>query len=220
MNFPSRTPSTQWQESTTLPQLVVQGYRYVSVNVKSLFTNIPLKKVIKIILKRVYDDKQISTNLKPRTLKKLLKDCCTETPFSFNGELYHQIDGVSMGSPLGPTLANILMTELEDDIIRPLITSDKLKFYVRYVDDTLVLAKPEDTHWSLISSTPSTHKFNSHMRNLWIIMMFTSWTLNSTHRELQSIVSQPIKDNTGIIRASLHGHERLHKFACPCPSCH
>ena len=49
-----------------------------------------------------------------------------------------------MGSPLGPTLANILMTELEDDIIRPLITSDKLKFYVRYVDDTLVLAKPED----------------------------------------------------------------------------
>ena len=36
------------------------------------------------------------------------------------------------------------MTELEDDIIRPLITSDKLKFYVRYVDDTLVLAKPED----------------------------------------------------------------------------
>ena len=49
-----------------------------------------------------------------------------------------------MGSPLGPTLANILMTELEDDIIRPLITLDKLKFYVRYVDDTLILAKPED----------------------------------------------------------------------------
>ena len=128
------------------PQLVVQGYRYVSFDVKSLFTNIciPLKKVIKIILKRVYDDKQISTNLKPRTLKKLLKDFCTKTPFSFNGELYHQIDGVSMGSPLGPTLVNILITELEDDIIRPLITSDKLKFYVRYVDDSLVLAKPED----------------------------------------------------------------------------
>ena len=54
------------------PQLVVQGYRCVSFDVKSLFTNIPLKKVIKIILERVYDDKQISTNLKPRTLKKLL----------------------------------------------------------------------------------------------------------------------------------------------------
>ncbi len=126
------------------PHLFAQGYRFVSFDVKSLFTNIPLKKVIKIILKRVYDDKEITTKLKPRTLKKLLKDCCMKTPFSFNNELYHQIDGVSMGSPLGPTLANILMTALEDDIIRPLITSDTLKFYVRYVDDTLVLAKPDD----------------------------------------------------------------------------
>ena len=49
-----------------------------------------------------------------------------------------------MSSPLGPTLANILMTALEDDIIRPLVSSDTLKFYVRYVDDTLVLAKPEN----------------------------------------------------------------------------
>ena len=49
-----------------------------------------------------------------------------------------------MGSPLGPTLANILMTALEDNIIRPLISSDTFKFYVRYVDDTLVLAKPEN----------------------------------------------------------------------------
>ena len=169
-------------------------------------------KVIKIILKRVYDDKQILTNLKPRTLEKLIKNCCTKTPFSFNGVLYHQIDGVSMGSPLGPTLANILMTELEDDIIRPLITLNKLKFYVRYVDDTLILAKPEDIPLVLDKLNSSTHKFNSPMRNLWIIMMFTSWTLNSTHRELQSIVSQPIQDNTDIIRASLHGHERLHGF--------
>ena len=95
-------------------------------------------------MKRAYKDNLISTNLKPRTLKKLLKDCCTKTPFSFNNDHYHQIDGVSMGSPLGPTLANILMTALEDDIIRPLIISDTLKFYIRYVDDTLVLVKPDD----------------------------------------------------------------------------
>ena len=110
MNFPSRTLLTRIHNIP--PHLFAQGYRFVSFDVKSLFTNIPLKKVIKIILKRVYDDKEITTNLKPRTLKKLLKDCCMKTPFSFNNELYHQIEGVSMGSPLGPTLANILMTAL------------------------------------------------------------------------------------------------------------
>ena len=47
-----------------------------------------------------------------------------------------------MGSPLGPTLADIIMTTLEDEVIRSLISSGTIKFYARFVDDTLVLAKP------------------------------------------------------------------------------
>ena len=49
-----------------------------------------------------------------------------------------------MGSPLGPTLANIIMTEFEDIIIKPLINSGTIKFYKRYVDNTLILTKPSD----------------------------------------------------------------------------
>ena len=41
-------------------------------------------------------------------------------------------------------LANILMTALEDEIVRPLINDGTIKFYTRYVDDTLVLTKPKD----------------------------------------------------------------------------
>ena len=54
-----------------------------------------------------------------------------------------------MGSPLGPTLANIIMTELETVIIKPLINSGKIVFYKRYVDDTLVLAKLSDIEYIL-----------------------------------------------------------------------
>ena len=50
-----------------------------------------------------------------------------------------------MSSLLGPTLANIIMTEFETVIVNPLINSGKIVFYKRYVDDTLVLAKPPDT---------------------------------------------------------------------------
>ena len=49
-----------------------------------------------------------------------------------------------MGSPLGPTLANIIMTESETVIVKPLINSGIIVFYKRYVDDTLILAKPSD----------------------------------------------------------------------------
>ena len=87
---------------------------------------------------------QENTSPKKRTLKKLLLDCCTKTPFSINGQLFKQTDGVAMGSPLGPTLANIFMTAFEDEIVRKLIDSDVIKFYVRYVDDTLIVAKPSD----------------------------------------------------------------------------
>ena len=69
-----------------------------------------------------------------RTLKKLILDCCTKTPFSINGQLFKQTDGVAMGSPLGPTLANIIMTVFEDEIVRKLIDSNVIKFYARYVD--------------------------------------------------------------------------------------
>ena len=49
-----------------------------------------------------------------------------------------------MGSPLEPTLANVIMTEFENVIIKPLITTGTIAFYKRYVDDTIVLAKPCD----------------------------------------------------------------------------
>ena len=109
----------------TPPELFDQNYRYFSFDVTSLFTNVPLNKTIKIILDRVYKDKIISTKLRKNTLKKLIKDCCTKTAFSFNDIIYKQKDGVSMGSSLGPVLANIIMTELEKIVLQPLIASGK-----------------------------------------------------------------------------------------------
>jgi hypothetical protein len=51
-----------------------------------------------------------------------------KTAFFANGELYQQIDGVSMGSPLSPTLANIIMIALEDEIIKDLYHSGIITF--------------------------------------------------------------------------------------------
>ena len=130
-------------------ELFRNGYRFVSFDVKSLFTNVHLKKTVNIILDRIYNKKLINTTLKKRTLKKLLLDLCTKTPFSINGELYKQIDGVSMGSSLAPTLANIIMTAFEEDIVQKLIDSNIITFYARYVDDTLILAKPSDVPYIL-----------------------------------------------------------------------
>ena len=64
-----------------------------------------------------------------------------------------------MGASLGPVLANIIMTELEKTVVDKLIRSGRIKFYARYVDDTLLLVKPEDVDGIL-------REFNSYHKNL------------------------------------------------------
>ena len=68
-------------------ELFDSGYKLVSFDVISLLTNIPLAKTIDIILKRVYCEKLVTTNLTKRTMKKLLKDACSKTAFTFNDKI-------------------------------------------------------------------------------------------------------------------------------------
>ena len=126
------------------PELFEGGYSYVSFDVESLFTSVPLKRTVNVILDRVYKDRLVNTKLRKSTLKKLILDACQKTTFSFLAKLYEQVDGVSMGSSLGPVLANIIMTELEKVVVKNLIDDGIIKFYIRYVDDTLLLVKNED----------------------------------------------------------------------------
>ena len=125
-------------------ELFNQGYKFISFNVTSLFTNVSLKRTVNIILKRIYVDNVIPSTLRKRTIKKLILDACIKTVFSFNNKFYKQIDGVSMGSPLGPLLANIIMTGLESTIVKELVNKSLVKLYLRYVDDTLLLVKDKD----------------------------------------------------------------------------
>ena len=86
----------------------------------------------------------MKTNLKKRSLKKLLIDACTKNSFIFSNKIYEQKDSVSMGSPLGPVLANIIMTDLEKNVIKRFVDNGTIKFYRCYVDDTLLVIKPKD----------------------------------------------------------------------------
>ena len=117
--------------------IVPTNYKLVSFDVTSLFTNVPLKETIDIILKRIYISKEIVTEIEKENLKKLLFSCTKEVHFSFNEKLYIQNDGVCMGSPLGPVLANIFMVELERTIIP--VLSDCVYCWKRYVDDTFTI---------------------------------------------------------------------------------
>ena len=70
----------------------------------------------------------------PNELRELFVFCTSKNNFIFNGVIYDQIDGIAMGSPLAPTLANLFMGVNE---LKWLTGYSGMgpQFYRRYVDD-------------------------------------------------------------------------------------
>ena len=113
----------------------------VSYDVTSLFTNIPLEETINIILEKLFPtDITIFHGFDKANFRYLLKLAVMENYFVFDKVLYMQTDGMAMGSPLGPTFANIFMCHLEEQFFsNP--TEFQPAYYRRYVDDTIVMFK-------------------------------------------------------------------------------
>ena len=73
-----------------------------------------------------------------------MKIATNEVESSFNNIMFCQIYGVAMGSPLGPTLANILMGYIEYKVIPKFITNHPNTKYMRYVDDCFIITTSEE----------------------------------------------------------------------------
>jgi len=101
-------------------QDILVSYMY---DVSSLFTNVPVNETIELLAEKAFKDDLIE----------LLGIATKNQLFQFQGNLYEQVDGVAMGSPLGPLMANIFMCGIEEQLE---IQNKMPAFYKRYVDDT------------------------------------------------------------------------------------
>ena len=107
-----------------------------SFDISSLFTNIPLGETIQICADSLYE-----SNLTPPIMDKdffieLMNNATTSVEFSFNNKMYKQIDGVAMGSPLGPALANIFVRYQEEKLF---IDNNQPLIYFKFADDTFAM---------------------------------------------------------------------------------
>ena len=136
-----------------------------SFDVESLFTNIPLNETIEICINKLYPRKNMKIKgLRKKDLKTLLELATKESLFMFDHQYYRQLDGVAMGSPLGPTLANIFLCHYEEIWLQNCPIQFKPVFYKRYVDDTFLLFNDQD----------DVNKFNKYINSRHINMKFTN----------------------------------------------
>ena len=133
-----------------------EGDILVSYDVSALFTNVPLEETIQILANKAFTrfNETHNLNITQDDLVELLRVATKHQLFQFNGSLYEQIDGVAMGSPLGPLIANTVMCSIEEK----LESEDKLpSFYKRCMDDTLVAVKDIPTATAFLATLNKAH---------------------------------------------------------------
>ena len=80
-----------------------------SFGTRSLFTDITLQETIDLCAENLFKDKTHVDNLSKDSFRELLTRTMSESLTLFDQEFYKQHDGVAMGFPLGPTLANVFL---------------------------------------------------------------------------------------------------------------
>lgn len=110
----------------------------ISLDVISLFPNIPINFTINEIKKDWTNIISKNTNLPEMLFYEILEFCMKEANyFVHQGKYYQQIDGSPMGSPISPSIADYFLNKLLDYVCSKLNFQPKL--LVKYVDDLLMI---------------------------------------------------------------------------------
>ena len=112
-----------------------------SLDVDSLFTNIPLDEAINICTNTTYSEQDVIEDINKEEFRNLLSLPTKKSYFIFNEVLYKQEDRVVIGSPLGPTLANVFLCFYVRKWLEKCPLEFEPVFYRKYVDNIFVSSK-------------------------------------------------------------------------------
>ena len=90
-----------------------------SLDVCSLFANVPVERTIDVLIDYDYHcDGAASPEIPEHIMRAMLRLCTTKAPFQApDGKLFYQVDGIAMGSPLGVLFAQAFMAHVEQAVL-------------------------------------------------------------------------------------------------------
>ena len=92
---------------------ILDDYKLVSFDVKSLFTSIPLQLALHFTGTAI-QQYTVKLPLPTEDIMDLLNLCLTSTYFHYNGKHYKQLHATAMGSPVSVVVAEIAMQHVEE----------------------------------------------------------------------------------------------------------
>ena len=160
-----------------------KGAILVTLDVKSLYTNIPHNEGINAVARYLEDDDSVTTST--RVILKFLSLVLNLNNFTFNDENILQIKGCSMGAKCSCTYANMFMGKFEEDKIYQLI-ENKVLCYYRFVDDIFMIWKETETDlknfFSKLNSLHPNIKFDCKFSSTEINFLDTTVCINNSNK--------------------------------------
>ena len=103
-----------------------------SLDISSLHTIFLVAETLHIIPNKFYVNNTTTYNgIMRDNFRKLLELSLSDTYFKFNGKIYKQKEGLSMGASPSPIVANIFLNHIETDCLAECPTNYKPQFYRR-----------------------------------------------------------------------------------------
>lgn len=115
----------------------------VSFDVSSLYTNVPVYEAMDECTNLLYSGRYKKPPVDKQTFKELLEICSCNVIMLTNEGYYKQIEGLAMGSPPAPLLANGWMYKFDS------IVKGDASLFARYMDDYVRDIKPESINEKL-----------------------------------------------------------------------
>ena len=120
----------------------------------------PLAETIQICADTLYIGQLPLHQFLKEIFIELMNKATKSVEFSFNDVMYKQTDGVALGSPLDPALANVFDGYYENKLFA---SSEKPLLYTQYVDDSFAIFRSEveaDKFFTIFNSLHLTLKFS------------------------------------------------------------
>ena len=177
----------------------------VSLDVTSLYTNIPNKEGINATHQALLANRGLVNNPSNLSLAELLSLVLTLNNFKFNETNYLQIGGTAMGTRLAPSFANIYMNHFEETHVYTY--PFKPTAWFRYIDDIFMIwdygSSDLDTFIDYLNSCNDNIKFSSEISET--ELNFLDVTVKVKNQRLTTdLYTKPTDRNTYLPYNSAH----------------
>ena len=110
-----------------------------SLDVQSLFDNIPLKETVNICCDSLYKNQELLPNSNNNQFEKLLRAALCSNYFLLDGIVYEQVDEGNHGFPFVPSLAYAFLARHKQIWLNDYSDEFKPVYYKRFGDGVFVL---------------------------------------------------------------------------------